>query len=52
LILERVTLLHDLGRALRVVPEFRIFGDLVQFGKTSIGSIEVKDASSAARPTA
>jgi hypothetical protein len=52
LVFERVALLHDLGGALRIVPQLGIFGDLVQFGETGIGRIEVKDASSAARPTA
>ena len=52
LIVERVALLHDLGGALRIVPQAGVFGELVQLGQTRIGRIEVKDASSAARPTA
>ena len=52
LILERIALLHHLGGALRIVPERGVFGELVQFGEAGIGCIEVKDASSAARPTA
>ena len=52
LILERIALLHHLGGALRIVPERGVFGELIQFGEAGIGCIEVKDASSAARPTA
>jgi hypothetical protein len=52
LILQRIALLHDLGGALRIVPEFGVFRLLVQLGEPGIRCIEVKDASSAARPTA
>jgi hypothetical protein len=34
-------------RALRIVPEVRAFGFVVQFGETPSGLIDVKDASSA-----
>jgi hypothetical protein len=44
--------LHHLLGFIRVVPEVRVFGELVQLGKAGIRGIEVKDASSAARPTA
>jgi hypothetical protein len=37
---------------LGIVPEIRIFGELVQLRETGGGSIDVKDASSAARLTA
>jgi hypothetical protein len=50
--LERGAFLHQLLGFLRVVPETGIFGEGVQFGETSRGSIDVKDASSAARLTA
>ena len=52
LILERGALLHHALRALRIVPEVGIFGELVQLGKAPACVVEVKDASSAARPTA
>ncbi len=51
-ILQRGPLLHQLLRLLGVVPEIGIFGELVQLGKARGGCIDVKDASSAARPTA
>jgi hypothetical protein len=51
-ILQRGSLLHQLLRLLGIVPEIGIFGELVQFGQTCRGCIDVKDASSAARPTA
>ena len=54
--LERVAeccaLLHQLGCALRLVPDFRIFGEPVQLGETALGFLEVKAPSLAARPTA
>jgi hypothetical protein len=37
---------------LRIVPEIGVFSDGVQFGEARRGSIDVKDASSAARLTA
>ena len=52
LVFERGTLLHQALRALLVVPEGGVFGELVQFLKPHSRRIEVKDASSAARPTA
>jgi len=51
-ILQRGSLLHQLLRLLRIVPEIGIFGELVQFREPRRGCIDVKDASSAARPTA
>jgi hypothetical protein len=51
-ILQRGPLLHHLLRLLGVVPEIGIFGELVQLGQARRGCIDVKDASSAARPTA
>jgi len=51
-ILQRGALLHQFLRLLGIVPEIGIFGELVQFGQTGRGCIDVKDASSAARPTA
>ena len=52
LILERGALLHHALRALLVVPEIGVFGLLVQLGEPPARLVEVKDASSAARPTA
>jgi hypothetical protein len=52
LILERRALLHYALRVLRVIPKVRIFRLLVELGQTSARLVEVKDASSAARPTA
>ncbi len=52
LVFERGALVHQALGALRVVPEIGIFGVLVQFGETHARLVEVKDASSAARPTA
>jgi hypothetical protein len=37
---------------LGIVPEIGVFGELVQLGKARRGFLDVKDASSAARPTA
>ncbi len=51
-ILQRGSLLHQLLRFLGIVPEIGIFGELVQLGEARRGCIDVKDASSAARPTA
>ncbi len=51
-ILQRGPLLHQLLRLLGVVPEIRIFSELVQLGQPRRGCIDVKDASSAARLTA
>ncbi len=51
-ILQRGALLHQLLRLLGIVPEIGIFGELVQLGQPYRGCIDVKDASSAARPTA
>ena len=52
LVLERGALLHHALRALLVVPEVGIFGLLVELLQASARLVEVKDASSAARPTA
>ncbi len=52
LIFERRALLHHALCALLVVPEGGVFGELVQFGEADARFVEVKDASSAARPTA
>jgi hypothetical protein len=52
LVVERVALAHGALRALRVVPEFRALGLFVQLGETLLRDIDVKDASSAAAPTA
>ena len=51
-VLQRGSLLHQLLRLLRVVPEIGVFGELVQFRQARRGCIDVKDASSAARLTA
>jgi hypothetical protein len=52
LILKRGSLLHEPAGALRIVPEIGIFGLPVQLGKARARLFDVKDASSAARPTA
>lgn len=52
LVVERVALLHHALCAGGVVPEIGIFRLLVQLGEAGLRLVEVKDASSAARPTA
>jgi hypothetical protein len=52
LIFERGALLHHALRALLVIPEIRVFRFAIELGETSRGLVDVKDASSAARPTA
>ena len=52
LILERGALLHHALRALLIVPEVGIFGESVQLVEPPARFVDVKDASSAARPTA
>ena len=52
LVLQRVALAHDALRLDLVVPESGVFGRFVQFGEAARRGIDVKDASSAARPTA
>ena len=52
LIFQRSPLAHDFLSAGGIVPEFRIFGLLVQLGQTHLGAIDVKDASSAVQETA
>src|SRR5437868_1652699 len=51
-ILQRGALLHQLLGLLGIVPEIGVFGELVQLGQSCRGFLDVKDASSAARPTA
>ena len=52
LILERSALLHHALRARRVVPERGVFGERIELGEPGLRLVEVKDASSAVRPTA
>ena len=52
LIVERVTLAHDALRARLIVPEIGVFRLFIQFGKATRRGVDVKDASSAAVPTA
>src|SRR5437867_829642 len=52
LVLERGALLHHALRALLVVPEVGVFGLTVELAEALARLVEVKDASSAARPTA
>ena len=52
LILERGALLHHALRALLVVPEVRVFCLPIELLKPLARLLKVKDASSAARPTA
>ena len=51
-ILQRGALLHQLLSLLGIVPEIGVFGELVELGQPYRRCIDVKDASSAARPTA
>ena len=52
LVVERVAFAHGALGALRVVPEFGALGLFIQLGETLLRGIDVKDASSAAAPTA
>jgi hypothetical protein len=52
LIFERGALLHHALRALLVAPEIGIFRELIELGKAGARLVDIKDASSAARPTA
>ena len=52
LVLERVALAHDALGARLVVPEIGIFGRLFSSARRRVRGIDVKDASSAVRPTA
>ena len=52
LVLERVALLHHALRALLIVAQTGIFGESVQLFEPPARFVDVKDASSAARPTA
>jgi hypothetical protein len=47
--IEGIALARELLRLLRIVPEFRRFGEDVQFCKALLGLVPVKDASSAIR---
>ena len=51
-VLQRRPLAHELLGGLRVVPQTGFFGFRVQFGQTPRRRVDVKDASSAVRPTA
>jgi hypothetical protein len=44
--------LHDALRPLLIAPEIGIFGKLIEFGEARPRLVDIKDASSAARPTA
>jgi hypothetical protein len=50
-LVEPVALAQDLLRLVRVVPEFRVLGPVVQLGETPVRDVPVKDASSAAPTT-
>jgi murein DD-endopeptidase MepM/ murein hydrolase activator NlpD len=52
LVVEHRAFLHQALRLLRVVPQARSLGELVQLGETRARLVDVKDASSAARLTA
>src|SRR5262249_52975410 len=52
LVFESGTLLHHALRALLVVPEIGVLGLTVELVEALARLVEVKDASSAARPTA
>jgi hypothetical protein len=49
---ERGALLHQLGAALRVVPQRRVLGEPVQLDETLFRAVDVKATSSAALGTA
>ena len=51
-VLQHRALAHQLLRRLGIVPEVRVFGLGVQFGKATRRGVDVKDASSAVRGTA
>ena len=52
LVLERGALLHHALRALLIVPKIGVFGLRIELRQARARLVEVKDASSAARPTA
>src|SRR5262249_30753465 len=52
LIVKCITLAHDSLRPRLIVPEIGVFRFFIQLGKATRSSINVKDASSAAAPTA
>jgi|SRR5579871_6597550 len=49
---ERGAFLHHALGALAVVPQVGIFGKLIELGQAGARLVDIKDASSAARPTA
>ena len=51
-VVERVALAHHALGARLVVPEIGVLGLFVQLGEAALRGIDVKDASSAAAPTA
>jgi hypothetical protein len=52
LIIQRIAFAHHALSARLIVPKIGVFRRLVQFGKTALRGIDVKDASSAVRATA
>jgi hypothetical protein len=50
-LVEPVALAQDLLRLVRIVPQFRVLGPVVQLGETPVRGVPVKDASSAAPTT-
>jgi hypothetical protein len=52
LIFERGALLHHLAGALGIVPKIGMLGLAIELGEARLRLVEVKDASSAVRPTA
>jgi hypothetical protein len=46
---EAFLLLAEVLRALLVAPDFRVFGELLDFGQAQFLGIEVKDTSAARR---
>jgi hypothetical protein len=52
LVVERGALLHHALGARGVVPKIGVLGLRVELGQPRLRLVEVKDASSAARPTA
>jgi hypothetical protein len=52
LVVERGALLHQAAGALRIVPQIGIFGLAIELRQPRARLVDVKDASSAARPTA
>jgi hypothetical protein len=52
LVFARRALLHHALGALLVIPDMRVFGFRIELRQSRMRGVEVKDASSAARPTA